>query len=374
MALSDPKTKTPKTKRLVAAALAGAMVAAPLTMLAPAAALAVPPGGYGDLVETVSPSVVLIEVTGKAEAQAGERDKQMEEFQRRFGELFPVPPAQNGPSHGLGSGFIISTDGQIVTNNHVIEGADSVMVTLADGKKLEATVIGRDPLTDIALLKVEAGKDLPALRFGLSAQMRPGDEVVAVGNPYGLGGTVTSGIISAMSRNIQSGPYDDFIQTDAAINRGNSGGPLFNNEGEVIGVNTAIFSPGGGSVGIGFAVPSDMVQKVVADLADDGVIARGWLGVQIKPMSDEIANVLGFDGPKGAVIEAVGDQTPAQKAGLRKDDIILSFNGTEIAKMQDLPRLVADDAPDSVASLVVLRKGAEVTLEVTLGTLPDPAA
>jgi serine protease Do len=261
-------------------------------------------------------------------------------------------PNGRGPlrRQGVGTGFIISADGQIVTNHHVIADADSVLVKLPDGREFQATVVGSDPLTDIALLRVEAAEDLPAIDFGSSDAMRPGDEVFAVGHPFGLGGTVTSGIVSATSRDIRSGPYDDFIQTDAAINRGNSGGPLFNNAGEVIGVNTAIFSPDGGSVGIGFAVPSDLVQTIIADLADDGTITRGWLGVQIRPMSEKVAGVLDL-------------------AGLSEGDIILSFNGTEVEELRDLTRAVADTAPDAMADVVVLHRGTEVNHKVTIGAL-----
>ncbi|KMK67448.1 Do family serine endopeptidase [Puniceibacterium sp. IMCC21224] len=367
-----------KANPFATAMLATTLAASGALALAPAAAFAVPAGGYGDLVEAVSPSVVFIEVTAKPMAAADRSGQQarpgtpsndpFEEFMRRFGQ--PMPEGrQMPPQHGLGSGFIVSTDGLIVTNNHVVQDAAEVSVKLADGTRYDATVIGTDPMTDLALIKINADKPLQALTWGASATMRPGDEVVAVGNPFGLGGTVTSGIVSAMSRDINSGPFDDFIQTDAAINRGNSGGPLFNNAGEVIGVNTAIYSPDGGSVGIGFAVPSDMVQKVVADLADDGTIQRGWLGVQIKPMSDEIANVLGYETPRGAVIEAVTDGSPADKAGLQKDDIILTFNGTEITELRDLPRAVADTSPTTETSLTVLRKGKEVTLDLTVGDM-----
>lgn len=362
-----------KTNRghMTGLALTAALATTGAMALAPNSALAVPPGGYGDLVESVSPSVVFIEVKGlKAGAEATPMlPKGMpEELKRRFGDMMPEGGEQ-APRNGLGSGFIISEDGEIVTNHHVVNGAERVVVKLADGRSMDATVIGSDPMTDIALLKVEAEETLPAVVFGTSAEMRAGDEVVAVGSPFGLGGTVTSGIISATSRNIHSGPYDDFIQTDAAINRGNSGGPLFNNEGEVIGVNTAIFSPDGGSVGIGFAVPSDLVQTIVADLQDDGNITRGWLGVQIKPMSEEIASVLGYDRPKGAMIEAVTEESPAAKAGLKQGDIILSFNGTEIEELRDLTRAVADTSPDKAAEMTVMHKGKTVTREVTVGTL-----
>lgn len=321
-------------------------------IVAPSLALAAPAGGYGDLVETVSPSVVYIEVSGMADAQRG--------------------PTSNGAereTHGLGSGFIISTDGEIVTNHHVVDGATSVVVKLADGRSFNAEVVGSDPLTDIALLKISTDEDFSVVAFGASSNMRAGDEVFAVGNPFGLGNTVTSGIVSATSRNINAGPYDDFIQTDAAINRGNSGGPLFNNDGDVIGVNTMIYSPDGGSVGIGFAVPSDLVQTIVADLEDDGTITRGWLGVQIKVMSDEIANVLGYDAPKGAVVEMINDGSPAAASDLEVGDIILSFNGTEITELRDLTRAVASTSPTDTVQMVVLHKGTEVTMDVEVGLL-----
>jgi serine protease Do len=370
-------TLTPsKSNRLAGTALAVVLASTSLVALSPTAAHAMPPGGYGDLVEQVSPSVVFIEVTGKSAGPelTGALPKGMpEEFLRRFERM--IPQSQNrAPKTGVGSGFIISEDGQIVTNHHVVDGAESVVVKLVDGRSFKASVVGSDPLTDIALLKLETDETLPVVEFGRSGEMRPGDEVVAVGNPFGLGGTVTSGIISATSRNINAGPYDDFIQTDAAINRGNSGGPLFNNRGEVIGVNTAIFSPDGGSVGIGFAVPSDLVQTVVADLQDDGTVTRGWLGVQIRPMSEEVASVLGYDAPKGAVIEAVSEESPAQKAGLQKGDIILSFNGTEIEDLRDLTRVVANTAPDQPAEVVLLRKGERITQEVKIGTLGEQEA
>jgi len=307
--------KTPM--KLTAAALVAGMATAAVM---PTAALAVPPGGYADLVEEVSPSVVFIEVTGKSQsAQMAPRIP--ESLRRHFGDQLP----QGGqPQQGLGSGFIISKDGQIVTNHHVVAGADLVTVKLADGRSFKAEVTGSDPATDIALLKITSDVDLPAVEFGSSDTLRVGDEVVAVGNPFGLGGTVTSGIISALSRNINAGPYDDFIQTDAAINRGNSGGPLFNNEGDVIGVNTAIISPGGGSVGIGFAVPSDLVQTIVADLADDGQIQRGWLGV--------------------------------------------------ITDLRDLTRAVAQTTPETTAQVTLLRKGKTMTRDITIGLLKRDAA
>ncbi|ASM74838.1 MULTISPECIES: Do family serine endopeptidase [Roseobacteraceae] len=366
-------TYTPIFRRFASsAALVAALGATGATMTVASPALAVPAGGYGDLVETVAPAVVFIEVTAKA--QPTNMSKQLpegipDELRRQFEKMMP----QNGQQparQGLGSGFIISEDGKIVTNNHVVEGAETVKVKLADGRSFDATVIGSDPMTDVAVLQLDTDEKMAFVNFGDSDAMRAGDEVVAVGNPFGLGGTVTTGIVSALSRNINSGPYDNYIQTDAAINRGNSGGPLFNNEGKVIGMNTAIFSPDGGSVGIGFAVPSDLVQSIVADLSDDGMITRGWLGVQIKPMPAEIAQVLGFDQPKGAMIQAVSKDSPAAKAGLTQGDIILSFNETEIVDTRDLTRAVASTNPDTVVPVKILHQGAEKTVEIAVGKMP----
>ncbi|UWQ77339.1 trypsin-like peptidase domain-containing protein [Leisingera sp. M658] len=362
-----PKAHAPKR---FAFALTAAASAAAMFTLAPAPALAVPAGGYADLVETISPAVVFVEVTGKAQPASGRQtmpnDKFMEEFMRRFGGKMPRFD-DSRPVKGAGSGFVISGDGLIVTNHHVIDNAQTVSVTLADGSVHEATVIGADPLTDIALLKVEAAAPLTVVEFGSSDALRVGDEVLAMGSPFGLAGTVTSGIVSATSRNINAGPFDDFIQTDAAINRGNSGGPLFNAEGEVVGVNTMIYSPGGGSVGIGFAVPSDMVQQIVADLEDDGEITRGWLGVQIKPLSEDAANVLGREAGKGVVIESVAADSPAAEAGLKPGDVVLRFRGADVNELRDLTAAVAMNAPGEAAQIEVLRRGKEVTLDVTLG-------
>ena len=338
--------------------------------LSPVAAIAVPAGGYGNLVEQVAPAVVFIEVTNTAKPARALPDNMPEALRKRFEQQMP----QGRPQGGLGSGFIISEEGQIVTNHHVVAGASTVTVKLADGRSFDAEVVGSDPATDIALLSIKADVDLPFVNFGASDDMRVGDEVVAVGNPFGLSSTVTSGIISAKSRDINAGPYDEFIQTDAAINRGNSGGPLFNNDGDVIGVNTAILSPGGGSVGIGFAVPSDVVRDVVADLSDDGTVTRGWLGVNIRPMSDEVAQVLGFENTKGAVVEAVTEDSPAAKAGLQKNDIILSFDGTDITALGDLTRAVAAKDPDESAAITVLRRGKELVLTATIGTLAPQEA
>jgi len=350
------------------AALAAALALSP--MLAPTVAFAVPAGGYADLVEQVSPAVVFIEVTSVTPARATLPDNMPEALRKRFEDQMP----EGQPHGGLGSGFLISANGQIVTNNHVVADAQSVRVTLSDGRKYDAEVVGVDPATDVALLSIKADVDLPYVNFGTSDTMRVGDEVVAVGNPFGLSSTVTTGIISGKSRDINAGPYDEFIQTDAAINRGNSGGPLFNNAGDVIGMNTAILSPGGGSVGIGFAVPSDVVREVVADLSDDGTVTRGWLGVGIRPMSDEVAEVLGYDNTKGAVVDTVASDSPAATAGLEKGDIILDFDGTAITALRDLTRAVAAKEPNDSATVTVLRRGKEMTLDVTIGTLAPQKA
>ena len=355
----------------IAAALAAVMGTTSLVALPPSAALAVPAGGYADLIEQFSPAVVRVEVSAKVTPADAEgtmpNDEFFKEFQRRFGERFPkMPQMPNAPvRQGLGSGFVISDDGLIVTNNHVVDGATSVTVKFADGSEYEATVVGADPLTDIALLDIDAS-GLSTVAFGSSEEVRVGDEVIAVGNPFGLGGTVTTGIVSAKDRNINAGPFDEFIQTDAAINRGNSGGPLFNDQGEVIGVNTAIFSPNGTNAGIGFAVPSDLVAKIVADLKDDGQIDRGWLGVQIKPVSEEVASVLGLDSGQGTQVGEVIADTPAEKAGLKAGDIVLRFDGKEIKEARDLTRAVANTAPDTASKIEILRRGERMTLDVTL--------
>ncbi len=363
----------PLQSRFASVALAGLLATSSTAALAPMA-YASPVGGYGDLVAKLSPSVVYIEVEEK-----GQPNAQMQlppgfpkdELEKRFGPLFPDHTPDQGPMHALGTGFVYSKDGLIITNNHVIDGADKITVKLADGKSYDATVKGSDPLTDIALLKIDGVDDLSPVTMGDSDKARVGDDVLAIGNPFGLGGTVTSGIVSAVKRDIHSGPYDDYIQTDASINKGNSGGPLFDDKGDVIGMNTAIFSQSGGSVGIGFAVPSDLISKVAGDLARSGSIARGWLGVQIGPMSQDVANVLGYSEPKGAVIESVQDGSPASKAGMQSNDIVTKVQGQAIADPQALQRAIANQDPSSKTELTVLRKGKEITLDVTLGKLPS---
>jgi serine protease Do len=297
---------------------------------------------------------------------------------QRFG--MPMPGMPGGPDggmpemHGVGTGFIISADGQIVTNAHVVDGADKVTVTMADGRKIDGKVLGVDTATDIALIKIDEVNDLPTVAFGDSTRLKVGQDVVAIGNPFGLGNSVTAGIVSALGRDINSGPFDNYIQTDAAINKGNSGGPLFNADGEVVGINTALFSPTGGSVGIGFAVPSETAERVVADLAGDGTVERGWLGVQIQPVSDVIAAALGFDQPKGVLIAGVTSDTPAAKAGLARGDIVLSVDGTAVNEPRDLTRMIATDAPGTEVKLSLLRAGKPVDATVTLGTRPEQPA
>ncbi len=272
----------------------------------------------------------------------------------------------------LGSGFIIDgKEGLIVTNNHVIDGAEEIQVNLHDGTKLKAELVAKDIKTDIALLKVHPHKELKAVKFGTSANIRVGDWVMAIGNPFGLGGTVTVGIISAKARNINSGPYDDYLQTDAAINKGNSGGPLFNMDGEVVGVNTAIISPTGGSIGIGFAVPADTVAPVVQQLREYGEVRRGWLGVKIQSVTDDLSASLGIPANSGALIAAVTPDGPAAKGGLLAGDVITRFDNEQVSAMRSLPRLVAQAPINQQVDVEVMRKGEKKLLKVTVGRLSD---
>jgi len=278
------------------------------------------------------------------------------------------------PRHAtsLGSGFVIDPSGLVVTNNHVIADADEITVTLQDDTSFKAEVVGRDTKTDLALLRVKSPKPLAAVKFGDSDQSRVGDWVLAIGNPFGLGGTVTAGILSARAREINSGPYDDFLQTDAAINRGNSGGPMFNMDGDVIGINTAIFSPSGGSIGIGFAIPSNMAKPVIDQIQKYGHPRRGWLGVNIQSVTDEIAESLGLDKPRGALIASVQDGGPAQKAGIQPGDVVTSFDGKDVLDMRHLPRIVAETPIDKTVKVKVWRKRKELTLDVKVGELKEP--
>jgi len=276
-----------------------------------------------------------------------------------------------GPRHALGSGFIVDADGTIVTNNHVIKGASKVMVTLEDGSSFPATVKGHDDKTDIAVLKIDAKKPLPFLKFGDSDATKVGSWVVAVGNPFGLGGTVTAGIVSAHGRDLNSGPFDNYIQIDAPINPGNSGGPLFNQKGEVIGIDTAIYSPNGGSVGIGFAIPSSIIQPVVAQLRDHGEVERGWLGVQMQPLTEPLAKAMGRSTTDGVLVDKVMDDSPASKAGLQQGDLITAYDGKPIKEPRDLATDVAGTKAGDSATLSILRDGKEQTVSVDIAKLQN---
>ena len=338
---------------------------------------ALAPDSFSGLAKKVSPSVVWIATTHDQSNQ----DKSLEmpfkfpegspfeEFFRRFrgpGDHNTQPE----PAQALGSGFIIDPAGYIVTNNHVIDGAAAVRVKLDDDREYKATVVGADPLTDLALLKIEAGRKLPAVPFGDSDKAEVGDWVMAVGNPFGLGGTVTAGIISARGRNIDAGPYDDFLQVDASINKGNSGGPLFSLDGRVIGVNTAIFSPNGGSVGIGFAIPSNLVEPVIAQIRENGRVARGWLGVQIQKLTQDIAGAIGVESADGALVSEVMPDSPAAKAGLRQGDIIRKVNGKTVDGPRDLARLIAQEPAGSKVELELWREGSNRSVKVVTGDMP----
>ncbi len=372
------------TSRAQAAPFRGASLLAWLLGLALLAGLAGQaraegPASVADLAERLSGAVVNIST---AQNVAGNKTVPLPNlppgspFQEFFEEFLERQQRGNQPQRprkvqSLGSGFVIDPSGIIVTNNHVIADADEIEANFTDGSKLTAEVIGRDPKIDIAVLKVNPDKPLQAVKFGDSNAIRVGDWVMAIGNPFGLGGSVTLGIVSARNRDINSGPYDDFIQTDAAINRGNSGGPLFNMAGEVIGVNTAIISPSGGSIGIGFSVPSATAEPVVDQLQRFGETRRGWLGVRIQTVTDEIAESLGLDSKKGALVADVTKGGPAEPAGIKAGDIILKFDGRDVPEMRMLPRIVADTGPGKTVDVVILRKGEEVTLRVTVGRLEE---
>ncbi|MCC4243115.1 DegQ family serine endoprotease [Stappia indica] len=367
-------------RRLAAAALALSL-AVPATVADFSAARAQAPESIPDLAESLLDAVVNISTAQNVTAQRSVPLPQVPEgspFQEFFDEFFNRQNRDNNRPRrvqSLGSGFVVDAEeGIIITNNHVIEGADEITANFNDGSKLAAEVIGRDSKTDIAVLKVKPASPLKAVSFGDSESLRVGEWVMAIGNPFGLGGTVTTGIVSARNRNINSGPYDNYIQTDASINRGNSGGPLFNRNGEVIGINTAIISPSGGSIGIGFAIPSETATKVIAQLREFGETRRGWLGVRIQEVTDEIAESLGMDKAEGALIAGITEGGPAEDAGFEAGDVVLEFNGSRVPAMHDLPRMVADTPVGEEVSVVVLRKGEEVTLQVTLGRLEEADA
>ncbi|MCP1539203.1 Do family serine endopeptidase [Methylorubrum extorquens] len=346
-----------------------------------------PPGSFANVVDKVKPGVVAVKV--KLDNSADDDDDsaggpnlqqvppQLREFFKRFGQGGPGGQGgrgmpQRGERGAVGSGFIISADGYVVTNNHVVDKAKTVQVTLDDNRTLDAKVIGKDPKTDIALLKINESGSYPYVQFGKSAP-RVGDWVVAIGNPFGLGGTVTAGIVSARGRDIGAGPYDDFLQIDAPINKGNSGGPTFNVNGEVVGVNTAIASPSGGSVGLAFAIPAETVQTVVDQLRTDGKVVRGYLGVQVQPVTKDIADGLGLDKAKGALVDHAENGTPAAKAGLKSGDVIESVNGAPVNDARDLSRRIAGLKPGTEVKLAYLRGGKSDVATVELGTQPTDA-
>jgi serine protease Do len=346
------------------------------------------PASFADLVDHVKGAVVSVKVK-IAETNVSDEDSAqptmpnvpkgspLDKFFRQFGmpgmgQQFGEGERHERPHVGMaqGSGFFISSDGYIVTNNHVVDHATDVTITTSEGKTIPARVVGTDPKTDLALLKVKEGSDYPYVSFS-SQTPRVGDWVIAVGNPFGLGGTVTAGIVSARGRDIGDGPYDDFLQIDAPVNHGNSGGPTFNAQGEVVGVNTAIFSPSGGSVGIGFAITSDVAKNVIAQLKDNGKVARGWLGVQIQPVSQDIADSLGLKDAKGAIVDKAEKDSPAAAAGVKDGDVITAVNGEAVADSHDLALKVAALGPKREAELTIVRNGSTETVKVTLGSMSD---
>ncbi len=344
------------------------------------------PQGFADLAEKAVPAVVNISTSQTISDREGDMEGMPDlqlppgsPFEKFFKDFMDKQKGAGGAprkhkANALGSGFIIDPSGYIVTNNHVIDGADEITVILQDDTNLPAKLIGRDKKTDLALLKVESKKPLASIGWGDSDKVRVGDWIVAIGNPYGLGGSVTAGIISARSRDINSGPYDEYLQTDAPINRGNSGGPMVNMDGEIVGVNTAIFSPSGGSIGIGFAIPSSLAKNIVEQLRDHGKIKRGWLGVHIQTVTQDIADGLGLGKPRGALISSVSPDGPGAKAGIQQGDVVLTFDGKEVSDMHRLPLMVAETEVEKTVPITVFRKGQEVSLKVKLGELKGKEA
>jgi len=375
--------RRPFFSALAASLLAAAMMTAPLTLAAaPAQAQATVPASFETLAEKLLPAVVNISTTSKVTQAAPQLPQfppgsPFEHFFKDFYEQYrgQLPQRQDKVS-ALGSGFVIDAqNGYIVTNNHVIKDADEIRIILQDDTSLDATLVGVDEKTDLAVLRVSVeGRQLTSVNWGDSDNAKVGSWVLAIGNPFGLGGSVTAGIVSARQRDINAGPYDDFIQTDASINRGNSGGPMFNMQGEVVGVNTAIFSPTGGSVGIGFAVPSNLAKNIVAQLVKYGQTRRGWLGVRIQDVTPEIAEGFGLKGKaRGALVSSLTPDSPAQKAGIQEGDIILSFDGQNIDAMRRLPRIVAETEVGKKVPVTLWRKGSETSVTVELGQMEQPA-
>jgi serine protease Do len=365
--------------------LAITLSAASLLVSAPASARG--PDGIADIAEKVIDAVVNISTSQTVEAKGGGDRGAMPQlppgspFEEFFEEFFKNRRGQGGEEQGpnrtprrvnsLGSGFIVDTSGIVVTNNHVIADADEINVIMNDGTKIKAELVGVDKKTDIAVLKFKPVKPLVAVKFGDSDKLRLGEWVIAIGNPFSLGGSVTAGIVSARNRDISQGPYDNYIQTDASINRGNSGGPLFNLDGDVVGVNTLIISPTGGSIGLGFAVPSKTVAGVVDQLRQFGELRRGWLGVRIQQVTDEIAESLSIKPARGALVAGVDDKGPAKPAGIEPGDVVVKFDGKDVKDPKDLSRVVADTAVGKEVDVVIIRKGNEETRKVTLGRLED---
>jgi serine protease Do len=358
--------------------------AVPFIQFDAAPAFARGPDSLADLADQVSGAVVNISATQMVEDKRASNTPQLQPgtpFDDLFEEFFKRRQQQGGDdsprqqpqrrSNSLGSGFVIDSSGIVITNNHVISDANEVTVIFTDGQKLKAEIIGKDTKVDVAVLRVKPDKPLRAVKFGDSDKTRVGDWVMAVGNPFGLGGSVTAGIISARNRNIESGPYDNYIQTDASINKGNSGGPLFNMDGEVIGINTAILSPSGGSIGIGFATPANTAQPIIDQLQKFGETRRGWLGVRIQNIDDAIAENLNLGSVRGALIAGVDDKGPAKPAGLKTGDVITKFDGREVKESRDLPKLVAATPVGKDVPVTVIRDGKEVMLNVKLGRLED---
>ena len=363
-------------RQLFSAVIVSLMLIQPANAQAPA-----PQTGFADLVEKLSPAVVNISTTQKVKNppimfgmpfEVLPNTPEMEPFREffdRFGQGMKQAPEREATS--LGSGFVVDPKGYVITNNHVVEQADEITVIFSDNTKYKATIVGRDKKTDLALLKIDAKKDLPFAVMGDSDAARVGDWVIAIGNPFGLGGSVTQGIISARQRSINAGPFDDFLQTDAPINRGNSGGPLFNVRGEVIGINTAIFSPSGGSVGIGFAIPTALAKPVIEQLKTSGKVTRGWLGVKIQEVSEEIADSVGLKQAAGALVLDVSPDSPAGKAGIKAGDVITHFDGKEIKEMKNLPRLVAEAPIGKQVEIRFWRSGKALSGNLTVGELKD---
>ena len=378
------RSEAPAAKRRMASWVAAFAV---IVTLAPAPTVARAPESFADLAEQVTGAVVNISASTTVETrnrtlpqlpQGTPFEDLFEEFFNRRGqgqgpggEGGPRPPQQPRRSNSLGSGFVIDPSGIVVTNNHVIGDANDISVIFSDGTRLKAEIIGKDSKVDLAVLRVKSDKPLKAVPFGDSDTIRPGDWVMAIGNPFGLGGSVTAGIVSARGRNIDSGPYDNYIQTDASINKGNSGGPLFNMKGEVIGINTAILSPTGGSVGIGFAVPASTAIPIIDQLRQFGETRRGWLGVRIQSVDDATAEALGLGTPRGALIAGIDEKGPAKPAGLDVGDVIVKFDNREVKDSRDLPRIVAATPVGKSVDVTIVRKGKEEVKQVTLGRLED---